>query len=87
MAHNFRVYTDSDKCDIIIHPTEAGTEARPGGMRRRSAGVAVTPGPGPAAVTPGGRPRSKIVTWISYLEKVMTSYTRDMTWISQMQII
>ena len=26
-------------------------------------------------------------TWISYLEKVMTSYTMDMTWISQMQII
>ena len=27
------------------------------------------------------------MTWISYLEKVMTSYTRDMSWISQMQII
>ena len=27
------------------------------------------------------------MTWISYLEKVMTSYTMDMTWIFQMQII
>ena len=27
------------------------------------------------------------MTWISYLEKVMTSYIINMTWVSQMQII
>ena len=32
-------------------------------------------------------PYTRDMTWISYLEKVMTSYTRDMTWISRMQII
>ena len=30
---------------------------------------------------------TRVMTWISYLEKVMTSYTIDMTWIFQMPII
>ena len=61
------------------------------------AGGAPPPGPGLGPGQASGNPYpfasfthlsyTRDMTWISYLEKVLTSYTRDMTWISQMQII